>query len=100
MYNTLIATAAAVKDFELALPIFYKMCRRNNPGVVYFSKDSLDASRSHEMFQHQPKEGGNLSYLDQSVDDISQSGRARLAALALTGMFESEYEFSAATVGT
>lgn len=100
MYNTMIAAAAAVKDFELALQIFNKMSRRNNPGVVYFSKDSLDVSRWGERLEVECKGSGDMSNSDKMVDDSNERGRARLAALASTGMFDSEYEFPAATVGT
>ncbi|CDF40088.1 unnamed protein product [Chondrus crispus] len=96
VYNTMIAAAAAINDFELALQIFNKMSNRNNQGVVYFSKDILggvdEAQQDVGMSSEPP--GGNRR------PDEDGGGRARLAALASTGMFDSEYEFPMATVGT
>lgn len=37
MYNTLIAAIARTGNLDLAFQLFLKMCRHNNPGVVYFS---------------------------------------------------------------
>ena len=84
VYNTLIAAAAAVGDFELATQVFNKMSRRNNAGVVYLS-DTTDC-------------------VDQATDYVDHATDSRnrdiLASLVSTGMFESDFEFPAATVGT
>lgn len=87
VYNTLIAAAAGVGDFELALQIFNKMSWRNNPGVVYFSKGERSIANGDRNLQTLPK-GKKIS---------EQAGLAELASM---GTFESEFEFPAATVGT
>lgn len=46
MYNTLIAAAGCVGDFELALQIFNKMSSHTNPGVVYISKNDVQEAQT------------------------------------------------------
>lgn len=98
VYNTMIAAAAAIHDFELASQIFNKMSNRNNQGVVYFSKDTLESASG----EAQQEAAIAIEPSDRSLRSgySVNSGRARLAALASTGMFDTEYEFPMATVGT
>lgn len=84
VYNSLISAAAEVGDFELAMQVFNKMSVQSNLSIVYFS-----ASRD--------KAGASVV----QAEGISTGERREgLAALASTGMFESGFEFPAATVGT
>lgn len=84
VYNSLIAAAAELGDFELALQVFNKMSVQNNRGVVYFSA-------SHEKAEWPTRLIGG---------GRSSNRQEGLAALASTGIFESGFEFPAATVGT
>jgi pentatricopeptide repeat protein len=43
VYNTLIAAAARQGDLDIAAQIFIKMCRHNNPRVVYLHDEIADA---------------------------------------------------------
>lgn len=49
LYNTLIAAAGRVGDFELGLQIFNKMSRHTNPGVVYIGQGE-ESERRRGMF--------------------------------------------------
>lgn len=102
VYNTMIAAAAAVEDFELALQIFNKMSRRNNPGVAYFCRDCVSTSCDDENIRIPSAGSGEAdnANMDGDAEAATELDRARLSALASTGMFDSEYEFPAATVGT
>lgn len=84
VYNSLISAAAEIGDFELALQVFNRMSVQTNRSVVYFS-----ASRN--------RAGAGVM---QSENMRTGAHQERLAALVSTGMFESEFEFPAATVGT
>lgn len=98
MYNTLMTAAACVGDFELALQIFNKMCRHNNPGVIYVARGEGGASTKD--FVPQSKAFAGLeSTLGADTSDETRD-RESLSALVATGMFESSYEFPAATTGT
>jgi pentatricopeptide repeat protein len=43
VYNTLIAAAARQGDLDIAAQLFIKLCRHNNPRVVYLHDESADA---------------------------------------------------------
>ena len=92
VYNTLIAAAAAIGDFELALQIFNRMSRRNNPGVVYVSRDenNPDVELEKQCELTFPMTSSNVTngHLIGSKTSLADK------------LFDVEVNFPAATVGT
>lgn len=80
IYNTLIAASASIGNFELSLQIFNKMCRQSNSGVVYVPYASPSDAKAPEI-------------------ENSQQNNI-LHAIVSTGMFENEFQFPTAAVGT
>jgi pentatricopeptide repeat protein len=81
VYNTLIAAAARLDNLDLACQLFIKMCRHNNPGVVYFASPPASPNG-----------------IIPSTGTVHSSMRYnRLVSL---GIFESSFEFPAATPST
>eukprot|EP00178_Gracilaria_changii_P026222 TRINITY_DN806_c0_g1_i12.p1 TRINITY_DN806_c0_g1~~TRINITY_DN806_c0_g1_i12.p1 ORF type:complete len:798 (+),score=147.98 TRINITY_DN806_c0_g1_i12:2420-4813(+) len=49
VYNTVLAAAAAVGDFDLSLQIFNRMTTRRNRNVVYLARDEANAEKMHSL---------------------------------------------------
>ena len=92
VYNTLIAAAAAIGDFELALQIFNRMSRRNNPGVVYVSRNENNPSEELEK-QYE------LTF-PMTSNTVTNEHLIRNKTSLADELFDVEVEFPAATVGT
>jgi pentatricopeptide repeat protein len=81
VYNTLIAAAARLGNLDLAFQIFLKMCRHNNPGVIYYV----------------PSGGSNALPVESThAHDRLAHGRA----LGNLGVFDSGFHYPAAVPGT
>ncbi|KAI0558928.1 hypothetical protein FGB62_178g034 [Gracilaria domingensis] len=49
VYNTVLAAAAAVGEFDLSLQIFNRMTTRNNRNVVYVARDEVNGEEYHSF---------------------------------------------------